>query len=196
MNLNKRQFIKNRKIKAKTVGQSAADLFIRTIIRDHFRLFVLVQVCLVLCAAMPTTSNGGQALSDNVTAERDTTFPAAGRWNPPGTLTGSLNVARQLHSATLLPDGRVLVAGGFSNGFIIGSVELYDPATGTWTFGNSLSIERFTHTATLLSNGKVLVAGGFGGSGTLASSELYDPMTGTWAATGNLNTPRVTHAAA
>ncbi len=56
---------------------------------------------------------------------------------------------------------------------IIASVELYDPATGTWTFGNSLTIARFTHTATLLPNGKVLVAGGFGGSGTLASSELY-----------------------
>src|SRR5438094_4463485 len=108
MNLNNRQFIENRNIEAKTVGQSAADLIIRTIVRHHFRLFVLVQVCLALSAAVPATSNGAQALSDNATAESGITFPADGRWSP----TGNLNTARDIHTATFLPNAPVLRAGG------------------------------------------------------------------------------------
>ncbi len=108
---------------------------------------------------------GGDGLSGE-RASAELYDPATGTW----TLTGSLHVARQLHSATLLRNGMVLVAGGFdSNNLITNSVELYDPATGLWTVANGLITPRFTHTATLLRNGKVLVAGGFGGAGTLAS---------------------------
>ena len=63
------------------------------------------------------------------------------------------------HTATLLPIGKVLVAGG-SNGSDLSSAELYDPASGTWTATGSLGTARSFHTATLLPNGKVLVAGG------------------------------------
>ena len=75
--------------------------------------------------------------------------------------TGNLNTAREFHTATLLPNGKVLVAGGEGPTFVI-SAELYDPAMGTWTFtrGN-LTAPRVFHTATLLPNGKVLVAGGY-----------------------------------
>ncbi len=65
------------------------------------------------------------------------------------------------HTATLLPNGKVLVAGGFNGGFtILTSAELYDPASGSWTATGSLNTARAYHTATLLPNGKVLVAGG------------------------------------
>ena len=87
--------------------------------------------------------------------------------------TVSLTTARALHTATLLPNGKVLVAGGF-NGGELSSAELYDPASGTWTAIGSLTTARYQHTATLLPNGKVLVAGGGGTSGALSSAELYD----------------------
>ncbi len=74
----------------------------------------------------------------------------------------------------MLPNGKVLVAGGSSDS-PIASAELYDPARGTWTATDSLATARFIHTATLLPNGKVLVAGGEDTTLTaLASSELYD----------------------
>jgi len=106
--------------------------------------------------------------------------------------TGSLATARRYHTATLLPNGKVLVAGGVNSGNALVSAELYDPASGTWTATGSLATARYFHTETLLPNGKVLVAGGFDSSGSnaLASAELYDPASGTWTATGSLATAR------
>ena len=99
---------------------------------------------------------------------------------PSWSYTGSLNTARSSGdgdmTATLLTNGKVLVAG-------YDSAELYDPATGTWSItGNPISTNG-VGTATLLLNGKVLVSG-------YTSAELYDPVTGTWSTTGNLNTAR------
>src|SRR5215217_4663884 len=111
-------------------------------------------------------------------------------WTP----TGSLNIARDSHTATLLPNGMVLVAGGF--GPVRASAELYDPASGTWTPTDNLNTARAQHTATLLPNGMVLVAGGFDSNvNASASAELYDPASGTWMPTGSLNTARTTHTA-
>src|SRR5438034_1166083 len=109
--------------------------------------------------------------------------------------TGSLVTARARHTATLLPNGKVLVAGG-SNGPALSSAELYDPASGTWTATGSLGTARERPTATLLPSGKVLVAGGddIGRTG-LSSAELYDPASGTWTATGSLGTVRFRHTA-
>jgi hypothetical protein len=98
------------------------------------------------------------------------------------------------HTATLLPNGEVLVAGGNNEGLDVASTELYDPALGTWTATGSLATARYGHTATLLPNGKVLVAGGFGG-GAAASAELYDPASGTWSVTGSLGAARYGHTA-
>ena len=103
--------------------------------------------------------------------------------DPSFTTTGSMATGRELHTATLLPSGKVLVAGG-TNGSALASSELYDPSTGTWTATGSLGAARNRQTATLLPDGKVLVAGGGGSSGDLTSSELYDPATGTWTAHG------------
>src|SRR4051794_27938038 len=64
--------------------------------------------------------------------------------------TRSLAHARRDHTATLLPNGKVLVAGGDNNGLYLASAELYDPATRTWTATDSLATARAYHTATLL----------------------------------------------
>src|SRR5207249_1226049 len=102
--------------------------------------------------------------------------------------TGSLNTARYLHTATLLRNGKVLVAGGEGlDSESLTSAELYDPASGTWTATGRLNTARFLHTATLLPNGKVAVTGGYNSNvGNLASAELYDPASGTWTAVGGL----------
>jgi len=115
----------------------------------------------------------------------------SGTW----TETGDLITARWDHTATLLPDGMVLVAGG-KNNVPLASAELYDPASGTWTETGHLADARFSLTATLLPNGEVLVAGGALNSfTTLASAELYDPASGNWTETGSLANGRMTHTA-
>jgi hypothetical protein len=116
--------------------------------------------------------------------------PASGTW----AATGSLVNGRVYHAATLLGNGKVLVAGGYGSGGSA-STELYDPASGTWAPTGSLVNGRGFHTATLLGNGKVLVAGGAGGGGTLTNAEVYDPAGGSWLTTGSLITARAFHTA-
>ena len=103
--------------------------------------------------------------------------------------TGRLITPRFAHTATLLPDGRVLVAGGYNNG-PLATAEIYTPATGLWTPTGSMGTARSNHTATLLGDGTVLVAGGTGPRGALASAEIYDPRTGSWRSVGSLQGPR------
>jgi WD40 repeat protein len=98
--------------------------------------------------------------------------------------TGKLLTARSGHTATLLPDGKVLVAGGHLGNQVLATAEIYDPTTGTWAATGNMVTPRFGHTATLLPDGKVLVAGG--GSAIDPSAELYDPRTGTWSVTGTM----------
>jgi hypothetical protein len=107
-----------------------------------------------------------------------------------------MNTARFLHTATLLQNGMVLVAGG-KDGHLApsASAELYDPASGTWTPTGSLNTGRGSHTATLLQNGMVRVTAGDEEFNVTASVELYDPASGTWTDTGRLNTARRSHTA-
>src|SRR6185503_10693261 len=108
-----------------------------------------------------------------------------GQW----TLTGSLKVTRSSHSATRLPNGKVLAVGGRPTK----SAELYDPQTGNWAItGFTNEVHFFGHTATLLRSGDVLLAGGtnVNGSGDyVATVELYSPATGTWSTTASLPEP-------
>jgi hypothetical protein len=145
-------------------------------------------------AVLPPPDGGysGQNTAEGDDAHFSLNAPASGLiWS----FTGSLNTARFDHTATLLPNGMVLVAAGFTGmSTPSAAAELYDPSSRTWTATGSLNTARFDHTTTLLPNGMVLVAGG--GFGSLASAELYDPASGTWTATGSLNTARDLHTAA
>ena len=121
----------------------------------------------------------------------------------PGTFiltTGSMATARISHTATLLNTGKVLVVGGSNGSSALPSVDLYDPATDTFTATGSLITARRNHAATLLADGKVLITGGTVGSGTsattLATAEVYDPATGQFTATaGSLAAARSDHTA-
>src|SRR6266542_3453488 len=113
--------------------------------------------------------------------------------DPSWVTTGSLVTARSDHTATLLPSGKVLVAGGQNGSGKLDRAELYDPVAGTWSSTGRLDVARRFHTATLLPSGKVLVAGGE--ANLPSSAELYDPAMGTWTFTGNLNVGRGQHTA-
>jgi N-acetylneuraminic acid mutarotase len=109
-------------------------------------------------------------------------------WN----VTGSMSIGRFSFAATVLQNGKVLVAGGVPpGGSATSSVDLYDPATRIFTPTGNMHKARFGFSATRLQNGKVLVAGG--GTDTeaaTATAEIYDPTTGTWSITGSMKEGR------
>jgi hypothetical protein len=115
--------------------------------------------------------SSGQVLA---TAPSQLYNPASGKWT---STSGQLNISRINNSLTLLPDGRVLAAGGctgVSSCQLVLQSEVYDPTTQTWTLDAVMNVAREVQSATLLPNGKVLVAGGFtGGYQQLTSAELY-----------------------
>lgn len=110
---------------------------------------------------------------------------------------GAMSSARAAHTATTLPDGRVLLAGGFTVEENTAAVaETYDPATGALAPEGPMRTPRYGHTATLLPGGKVLLAGGWNARREhLADAEIYDPASGTFAPAGAMAGPRAGHAA-
>jgi Kelch motif/Galactose oxidase, central domain len=109
----------------------------------------------------------------------------------------TLATGRYDHTATLLNDGRVLVAGGNDDG-PLASAQLYDPATSKWSSAASMHFERHGHAAASLPSGKLLVAGGYAPSaepvspatGYTRTAEIYDPATDTWMEAANMSTGR------
>ncbi len=122
--------------------------------------------------------------------------PKSGTFTP----TGSMTTTREDHSATLLRDGRVLIAGGNDKAdHAVASAELYDPKTGKFSATGSMAIARGYHTATLLADGRVLIVGGAAAAWTstdgTASAEVYDPKTGKFSPTGSMADGRAWHTA-
>jgi N-acetylneuraminic acid mutarotase len=113
------------------------------------------------------------------------------------TLANSMNTIRSAHTATLLLNGKVLIAGGGGSSGSIATAQVYDPASGTWSDTGSMLSARYRHTATRLPDGKVLVAGGYSVATRTSSAEaeVYDPASGTWSATGAMISPRSFHTA-
>jgi len=140
------------------------------------------------------SSGSGTVTSANVTGVAVTCLPL-----PKGFVgfvaTGSMTDFRYGHTATLLNNGQVLIAGGYDGGAVTDSAELYNPATGTFTATASMTSPRYGQTATLLKNGQVLIAGGDDGDSDTDSAELYNPATGTFTATGNMTDSRSEHTA-
>lgn len=112
----------------------------------------------------------------------------------PGEITpiGNTVVARFAHTATLMPNGKVLIAGGMErNGVWLDSAEIYDPATGRFMDAGRMHAQRAGAAAILLEDGTVLIAGGNDASGkSLASAEIYDPADKIFSATASMGTPR------
>jgi uncharacterized protein DUF1566/galactose oxidase-like protein/Kelch motif protein len=111
----------------------------------------------------------------------------------------TMTASRIMHTATLLPNGKVLIAGGYNGSGSVATAEIFDPAASKFTpftTTGSMSSARGYHTATLLPNGKVLITGGGNNAGALSGAELYDPAAGTFnAASGMMNAARYYHTA-
>src|SRR5690348_633151 len=107
--------------------------------------------------ALSISGAAAQSETSNAIDDDYLPFAASGSW----TLTGNLAQSRAAHTATLLRNGKVLVAGGSSTQVgDLNSAEIYNPVTGRWSSTGSLATIRAGHTATLLRNGKVLIVGG------------------------------------
>ena len=132
---------------------------------------VLLCVCVLLWVVFPAVASN---------------FPVpSGTWQQ----GGSLSTPRSFATATLLPDGRVVIAGGQdANGNVLATVEIFQP-DGTVSSGPPMGTPRYGHSAVLLGNGHLLVAGGHTtGGAVLKTAEIFDPSSNTWTSISSLMT--------
>jgi hypothetical protein len=193
-------------VKSAGVGTAAADLFDpasatwtsvapMNVMRSSHAATLLADGRVLVTGGSTVSSVASQGYVNNASAE--IYDPVANTW----TVTPPMSVARSHHTATLLPDGKVLVVGGENLQYLVEpTAEIYDPASNTWAAPRAQPLfPRSQHTATLLPSGLVLIAGGFDiVSGLLTPSntaELYDPVLHTNTSTvsdGNGGTTTIT----
>jgi N-acetylneuraminic acid mutarotase len=101
------------------------------------------------------------------------------------TSAGQMVSARSGHTATLLPNGHVLVAGGSDGDTTLATVEDFDPGASKWSEAAPMAVARWLHTSTLLPNNQVIVLGGADGANTLNSAERYNVATASWTSSTN-----------
>jgi len=134
----------------------------------------------------------GYSLASILVQPQNTASLGNNSWTP----AAPMNVARSFSAFATLPNGSLLVAGGFAGAVAnssLSSAELYNPNTNKWTMITPMHVGRAGALAATLNSGKVLVTGGLGNKGVLTSCELYDPVTNTWTMTGNMSQPRFDH---
>nr|WP_240448999.1 kelch motif-containing protein [Streptomyces harenosi] len=146
---------------------------------------------------------GGQAFPQPTLGHAELFDPGSGTWRA----TTEMTEARNGHSATVLGDGRVLVAGGQRprsrhDMLTLATAEIFDPARETWTATGAMTVARWDHVAVPLPGGRVLAVGGLvstgrhgGARAALGLCEVYDPAGGTWQPTGSLRAARAVHQA-
>ncbi|HEX8703142.1 MAG TPA: kelch repeat-containing protein [Myxococcaceae bacterium] len=156
--------------------------------RSHHTTTLLADGRIFVAGGLRDTSENPSVVESTRLAE--VYEPATGQWS----ITALMHQSRYGHTATLLSDGRVLVAGGYAEKGVLSSVEIYDPVADTWTEGQTMSSPRGSHTATLLKSGEVLVVGGVSCAPEHAA-ELYAPDTDTWTTVGRPGNARAFHTA-
>lgn len=146
------------------------------------------QLAFVMSSCLFMYANCVAGLSDN--GEHESLQEAISKGD-----RGQMTISRAVHSSVLLPDGRVFIAGGFSDGQRgLSESEVFDPRTNSFSSVGKMSARRASHTATLLQDGRVLIAGGYDGD-YLDSAEIFDPKTGKFTAAGRMTMPRSGHTA-
>ena len=179
---------------AEELYDPSADTF-----ADTGSMLQLRQKCAAVALADGTVLVIGGQSPGGPTANAEIYDPTAGTF----TATGAMATPRQIQSvtngrapftATLLPNGQVIVTGGTDiTGYPVASAELYDPTSGTFSPAASMAVLRSNHTATPLSDGRLLIAGSVGTPDVRC--EIYDPSTGSFTITGSMVQPRECHGA-
>src|SRR5436309_10583160 len=138
-----------------------------------------------------TTSGGG------ITNSAEIYDPSADSWSPAGLMpAGLMNDARSGATASVLQDGRVLIAGGQNSGGASNTLEIFDPNSGNFSNAGTMSSPRQDHAAAVLSDGRVLIVGGSSdGTNALNTTDIYDPQAGSVSPGPVMSTARAKHTA-
>jgi hypothetical protein len=156
-------------------------------LRDGFTATLLATGKALLAGGYST--RGGYAARGDILASAELYDPTTNTIRP----AGHMVTPRAGHTATLLPDGRVLFTGGYTSHGVTASAEIYDPTTGAFTPTGQMAIKRHKHAAVRLEDGQVLIVGGSDErdyDGRYASMELYDPAKGAFSATVSMEDAR------
>jgi hypothetical protein len=184
-------FLSSAELYEPTIGAFAATIGTMSASRDG-HVATLLTDGTVLITGGCTNDESGAVICNKYLNSAEIYDPSTGKFTA---TAGSMNVARKDHTATLLPDGKVLIAGGVNGSSPLNTAEVYDPQTGKFTTVGNLGVARTHHTASILPDGRVLISGGFSDQ-FLSSAEIYDPKTSAFAPlSSSMSAPRFRHSA-